>query len=902
MALYPDTCGATAQEVQEVTTIYGTGLYALDCPCYNKNGSNVFGQDDRPGFLAPGLANPTTPTTNPVPAPTGQPPIPAPTPALTSTPTTNPTPAPTPQPIPAPTSQPIPEATLNPSQTTKKKPNFIVCQPDDLRFFEEWTPPPHLPRNQVQQIEVYPSTGLPNIERLRTEGIQMMQGYAASPMCATSRYSTLTGRYPSRSAINRMGNLNNDVSRILVSNTKLQDVTDIPDGNDCSENNLATVLKQNGYRTGVTGKWHLGDDNNDYEYSSFQDHVRSCGFDFAESLYAENLGGRWTSNSDPFSHNMEYMAEKAIEFIQQTDDDSPFFLYFNPTVPHSSGNVVEALTDFNCRQTSAGTLSRDPQVKGMTDENTSCEQYRQTVLDRAAGATDNNKVGSIWIDDAIGALLTALEDSDQLDNTFFLFQMDHGQEGKGTLWEPGSRLAQFVRYPDSNFEPNTKFHGMVSTIDIAPTILDYAGIVDTTYDMDGISWRKAVERGLDEMEWNSNRCLFQEIEFDRSIRCGCYKYMELNSNGNTYSRGSRRYGLDVGTEVLYDLCTNEGIYDVTNNAETNNIKNDLPSKVTELEQELQCHIEKTRANRAVMDFEICGPSYVFVEEEEEEEDQEGGGGGISICFSGETTVQVKEKGSIKMRELQIGDQVLIANDKNTKLYDTVYSFGHREDDVMGTYLRLLPSKLELSSDHMIYVRGNEAPIPASMVQVGDILSDGSRVDTILSSIRRKGMYAPFTTSGTLLVNGVLVSNYIAFQSSSTLNIGKSMNTSFTFQWLAHAFNTPQRLWWRFHCYSSTIINEPSHQKFNNGISRWVEIPLRLTYWLLDQIFLLQFLFLMPIIIVFSFLTAVESIFLVTMQQSPSFLALFIIIGIMRLRSGSIMFITTEKKVGQALEM
>lgn len=56
------------------------------------------------------------------------------------------------------------------------RPNFIVVQPDDLRFFEEWTPPPHYPSGRTQ-VETFPNGGLPNIERLRVNGLQMMESY-----------------------------------------------------------------------------------------------------------------------------------------------------------------------------------------------------------------------------------------------------------------------------------------------------------------------------------------------------------------------------------------------------------------------------------------------------------------------------------------------------------------------------------------------------------------------------------------------------------------------------------------------------------------------------------------------------------------------------------------------------
>ena len=70
--------------------------------------------------------------------------------------------------------------------------------------------------------------------------------------------------------------------------------------------------------------------------------------------------------------------------------------------------------------TAGSTLDSDPIIKGMTAEHGgSCEDYRETVLDRAA--TDDD-LGPIWLDDGVGALLQALEDMNILDDTIFLFQ------------------------------------------------------------------------------------------------------------------------------------------------------------------------------------------------------------------------------------------------------------------------------------------------------------------------------------------------------------------------------------------------------------------------------------------------------------------------------------------------
>ena len=78
-----------------------------------------------------------------------------------------------------------------------------------------------------------------------------------------------------------------------------------------------------------------------------------------------------------------------------------------------------------------------------------------------------------------------------MDNTFILFQMDHGQEGKGSMYEPGLRIAQFIHYPDAFGTNGMSFDGLVSTIDIGPTMLSHVRI-DDCYPMDGESWEEVV--------------------------------------------------------------------------------------------------------------------------------------------------------------------------------------------------------------------------------------------------------------------------------------------------------------------------------------------------------------------------------------------------------------------------
>ena len=80
----------------------------------------------------------------------------------------------------------------------------------------------------------------------------MKSAYAAASMCGTSRYSTITGRYPSRSAYGRARDRNNVLRDVRIPATKLEDVNGVPDSKDCSENNIAALLQGYGYKTGVT--------------------------------------------------------------------------------------------------------------------------------------------------------------------------------------------------------------------------------------------------------------------------------------------------------------------------------------------------------------------------------------------------------------------------------------------------------------------------------------------------------------------------------------------------------------------------------------------------------------------------------------------------------------------------
>ena len=195
-----------------------------------------------------------------------------------------------------------------------------------------------------------------------------------------------------------------------------------------------------------------------------------------------------------------------------------------------------------------------------------------------------------------------------------------------------------------------------------------------------------------------------------------------------------------------------------------------------------------------------------------------------------------------MKKLKLGDKVLTKGGK----YEPIYSFGHKSDK-NGQYVELVTesTKLSLTKDHMVFVKGGRS-VPASNVKVGDSLELASgeyeAVDTI-RYVMSDGAFAPFTSSGTIVVNGVVSSSFVAFQGSETLLIG-STNTGLTYQFLAHTFELPHRLWCKY------VSGCKSERYTEDGVSVWVDVPHKAAHWFLRQNATVMYMVSIPLLAAF----------------------------------------------------
>jgi len=407
--------------------------------------------------------------------------------------------------------------------TGGRSPNIIVFTADDFYIPKQWEESAprgvYLNGNHV----TYGDYSTPKIDAFREESVVFTHSYAAAPKCAPSRFSVMTGRYPSRSeyAIQATLEENDGIfgTNVSIYNSKLAF------GDDT--NNIANVLKNNKlnpYYTGMVGKWHVmadelylnsatdGTDCSELLNKPIKSTwlkccnvVRRQGYDVVDAFYFGNIG------SDAYSHNPEWMISRAQNFIEEAQrQDEPFYLYLATTLTHSP-DTLETIRDFTIYNSSKGVLSEDevPKDTYMATR----DEVRDMALAQTGGAMSKfteYHAEYIWLDEQFGALCEYLRNQpDPLepgktlyDTTMIFFINDHGMPGKGMVYEQGSRILHFVRYPPLFGTTQHIIDNMVvSNVDIAATIFEATGVAPPEgYVLDGTSYLEELIAAVGHMD------------------------------------------------------------------------------------------------------------------------------------------------------------------------------------------------------------------------------------------------------------------------------------------------------------------------------------------------------------------------------------------------------------------
>lgn len=248
------------------------------------------------------------------------------------------------------------------------------------------------------------------------------------------------------------------------------------------------------------------------------------------------------------------------------------------------------------------------------------------------------------------------------------------------------------------------------------------------------------------------------------------------------------------------------------------------------------------------------------------------------CFSGKNTLRELNKGMILMEHVTIGDMIEVDRD----IYDRVYSFGHKTHIHNAEYLQIYTNNtnpaLEISSDHLLFVKRDDRryAVPASTIRVGESLFLSLNDDHIcrverIKSVSRVGAFAPFTGRGTIVVNGIVSSSYVALQTDAeNFSIG-SFSTPFTLHWLSHSLLAYRRIFCRIRvdfCNRETYGSE--------GVVDWIAIPLKFSRWIYGSGAVVQMIALVILLVSVVLLGIAEAI---TFHPASTLLVLSLVSGL-----------------------
>ena len=321
-----------------------------------------------------------------------------------------------------------------------KRPNVLLILVDDLGYGD-------------LACHGNPVAKTPNIDAFHGRSTRLTN-FHVDPTCSPTRASLLTGRYSSRAGV-----WHTIMGRSIL---------------PADETTMAETFARNGYRTGIFGKWHLGDN---YPFRAhergFQEAVVMgggaignmpdfWGNDYTDDTYRHN--GRWEKYSGYctdvfFKAAMDFMAGPA------SGPAAPFFCYLPTNVVHWPHNVAEEYV----------------------------KPYRGRVPDRRAtlyGMLAN-------LDENVGRLVRFLADRGLENDTILIFMSDNGtgfgaefdgrgfvtggqnagmRGDKGTVYEGGHRVPCFIRWPGGGIGGGRDIPDLAAHLDLFPTLLSLCGL------------------------------------------------------------------------------------------------------------------------------------------------------------------------------------------------------------------------------------------------------------------------------------------------------------------------------------------------------------------------------------------------------------------------------------------
>ena len=357
---------------------------------------------------------------------------------------------------------------------------------------------PHIARHQKPNILWITGEGIPlralscyggqllhtpHIDRIANEGMRFDNSFVTNALCAPSRATLLTGKYDH---LNGMISNPGDTTGGMTSPTF-----------DAAQETLPKILRRNGYRTGMVGKWHLPANPGEvgFDYFVFKRGAGGPYYDPDHYLRNPSLGSNVIEEASYPGYITDNVTDLAMDGMKKLKE--PFFMmlqYFNDHRPFDPPHKYEHIYD-GVRIPEPGTFWDDYATRS-----SAAREARMRIADMPdfhppAKMTTRQRqqwnyqqfmahfLGTLRAqDDNMGRLLDYLDQSGLAENTIVIYTADHGfflgDHGwfdKRFMYEQALRVPWMIRYP-GRVKPGSVSKDWVVNIDNAPTALDLAGI------------------------------------------------------------------------------------------------------------------------------------------------------------------------------------------------------------------------------------------------------------------------------------------------------------------------------------------------------------------------------------------------------------------------------------------
>ncbi|MEX0716679.1 MAG: sulfatase-like hydrolase/transferase [Planctomycetaceae bacterium] len=351
----------------------------------------------------------------------------------------------------------------------------------------------------------------PHLDRLASQGVRFTDFSMSSSICGPSRSALITGRYPQRNGV--YDNIRNDrVNHGFRYDAYEYSISpEMTLGLDVREITFGDAVKAAGYRTGVVGKWDMGQARRflplQRGFDFFYGHGNN-GIDYwthrryeVESLFR----GNERIEDEGYATNL--FGREGERFIRE-NKDRPFFLYLSFNAPHGPSNFDRT----------------GPQAP---------DEALALYPDRDPKEAKTRYLANISSMDAnVGRVLAALDELELAENTVVFFSSDHGATRignngpfrgvKGQFFEGGIRVPLIVRWP-GRVEPGSTIDDWYASLDLFPTFVSIAGgELPEGVKYDGFDM---TPRLLNETDSSPRREMVWGLQNERAVRVGSIKWV-----------------------------------------------------------------------------------------------------------------------------------------------------------------------------------------------------------------------------------------------------------------------------------------------------------------------------------------------------------------------------------------